>query len=137
MCSMDEKKLKQDFMESENVKKFGSLIGTGPLRIYAFEFPTRCKDKTFYADIVLENDTESSPMFNDLYILEFKDHEIVHSALDQLNLYCDTIPKQLYRRGKVMGVLVSSVGFSNWEMGQAKKEGRLCVLFDGQNISLA
>lgn len=133
---MDEKKLKQDFMENENVKKFGTLVGCGSLRIYAFEFPTRCNDKTFYADVVLENDTESSPMLNDLYILEFKDHEIVHSALDQLNLYCDIIPKQLYRRGKVTGVLVSSKGFSDWEREEAKKEGRLCALFDGQNLAI-
>lgn len=123
-------------MEDENISKFSRLVGKDSLRIYAFEFPTRHGDKTFYADVVLEEDKGGSPMANDMYVLEFKDKEIIHSALDQLNLYCDTIPKQLYRKGAVTGVLVSSVGFSEWEVGQAKKEGRLCVLFDGQNLTV-
>jgi len=123
-------------MDDAVISRFGSLVGCNSLRIYAFEFPTHHSDKTFYADVVLENDIGGPSMNNDMFILEFKDHEILHSALDQLNLYCDVIPKQLYRKGKTTGVLVSSVGFSDWERNEAKKEGRLCALFDGQNINL-
>ncbi len=130
----DEKKLKDDFYDM--VPTFGKMIGYDKLRVYCMEFPTRSGDKTLFADMVLENESHECPMDNDLFVLEFKDKEILHSALDQLNLYCDIIPKQLYRKGAVIGVLVSSKGFSEWELSEAKKQGRLCVLFDGRNISL-
>lgn len=130
----DEKKLKEDFYDL--VPDFGKMLGCDSMLVYCMEFPTHTGDKTLYADMLLENDIHDCPMDNDLFILEFKDKEILHSALDQLNLYCDIVPKQLYRKGLTTGILVSSKGFSEWELVEAKKQGRLCVLFDGQNIRL-
>ena len=131
----DEKKLKWDF--TDHLPDLGKLINVNNLRLYALEFPVKMSDRVVYADMLLEQDNSTCSMDNDLFVLEFKDKEIVHSALDQLNQYCSVIPKQLYRKGKVTGVLVSSVGFSTWELTEARKQGRLCVLFNGTSLRLA
>lgn len=130
---MDEKALKKSFIDN-GIELFGNIIGRKNIRLYAIEFPTKSGEQTFFADIVLEDDVNKHAQKNDMFILEFKDDIILHSALDQLNLYCDAIPKQLYRSGLVIGILVSSKGFSDWELKEAKKQGRLCALYDGQNL---
>lgn len=130
----NEKQLKWDFVD--HLPDLGKMINMNNLRLYALEFPVRLSDKTVYADMLLEDETSSCPMENKMVVLEFKDQEISHGAIDQLNMYLHNAPKQLYRKNGAIGILVSSVGFSVWELQQAKKEGHYCVLFDGKNLKI-
>ncbi len=130
----DEKKLKWDF--ADHLPDLGKLINMNNLRLYALEFPVRLLDKTVYADMILEDETSSHPSQNKIIVLEFKDTEISHGPIDQLNMYLQNVPKQMHRKD-VMGILVSSVGFSEWELQEAKKQGHICVLFDGTHLGLA
>lgn len=131
----DEKKLKWDF--TDHLPDLGKLINRNNLRLYALEFPVRLSDKTVYADMILEDETSDCSMENELVILEFKDQEISHGPIDQLNMYLHNTPKQMHRKNGAIGVLVSSVGFSAWELQEAKKQGCICVLFDGTHLQLA
>ena len=131
----NEKQLKWDF--ADHLPDLGKLINRNNLRLYALEFPVRLSDKTVYADMILEDETSDCSMENELVILEFKDQEISHGPIDQLNMYLHNTPKQMYRKNGAIGVLVSSVGFSEWELLQARKEGIWCVLFNGTNLRLA
>lgn len=129
---MTEKRIKQKFMR-EHMEKFGELMdleNPKKMRLYAFEFPVRTTDGEKYADVLLENDIENTPMKNQMWVLEFKSKKVDYqSAVAQVLRYADTIQKQLYRHNPVIPIVVAP-DFSNHELLLAKKLNVTPVIYE-------
>jgi len=126
MGDLKEKDIKWMFV-LEWLGNFEKLINS-PIRLYSMEFPVIYGKEEYSADILLEV-PDTIPMDNQLYVLEFKRNKILHSALDQLNLYCSVIGKKLYRKKEVIGILAAP-DFSDWEAEECKRQKRFCLQYN-------
>ena len=125
---MNEKEIKIKFV-SDWLGNFQQVMKLPSVRLYAMEFPIKHGKEEYRVDILLEEDEFPIPMDNQLFVLEFKKDKIFHSALDQLNLYCETVGKKLYRKKEVIGMLAAPE-FSTWEQQEAERQGRKCLQYD-------
>lgn len=124
---MNERSIVKEFAEHwfDNFKSITSPL----MRVYCFEYPITHGNENYRADILLEEETSTIPMENQLYIIEFKKNKILHSALDQLNLYVSTITQRLYRKKEAIGILAAP-DFSKWEVEECERSGRLCLQYN-------
>ena len=126
---MQEKAIKERFID-DHLEEFGSLIRCTNLRLYMMEMPVRTEDGIRYADIVLEMDTEPTPMENKAFVLEFKKDKVDYqSAVAQVLRYSNDLQKQLYRKKRVTPFIVAP-DFSKHELKLAKELKVIPVQYD-------